>query len=104
MKLTDDRIDEIINQCCDRYGELICGLTGFARAIEAACKPKWLPMESAPREQDHQILMLTHWGEIKVGEFGWFNAGKEIWETDSGDGHHQTKSFVGWMPLLEVSE
>lgn len=119
MKLTDDQIESLIMGNVGQGFTLHTNrsvLERLARDVAAACQPKWLPMESAPREVADGYIMIrgkcgvpdiVRWyperkfrhsrGECKrlpVPE-GWFRlAGERSTIYDP----------IGWMPLSEVSE
>ena len=107
MKLTDGTILEMAEEIMD-YNDNESFTPGnsqvvnFARAIEAACQPKWLPMEKAPRDGTAVLLLVN-----KCVVMAWFGV------EDGGDYNHPcwnashagaiwTDDVKGWTPLPEA--
>ena len=112
MKLSDAKIYEIFgkfsylsNEFCSEGESVVCeGNFGpLAEAIEAACQPKWLPMESAQRIVDKPIMLMTKGKYVIIGEYHHtYRDGQDSWVCDSGENYFGTSDFIGWMPLPEV--
>lgn len=58
MKLTDERIIDVYRG--QGFPLEMADLIQFARAIEAACQPKWLPMKSAPKDGTPVLALCVH--------------------------------------------
>ena len=108
MKLTLKEITDLMYGGITPVAEMFEEeLIDFARAIEAACNPKWLPIESAPRDCTNVRLKLTYRETIGYTDrmdkrFIEYN-GNPKWLCD----HNHTwvdesREVFGWMPLPEV--
>ena len=111
MKLTDEHIGLLIADMTEEvhvdYGTVLnCSLFTFARAIEAACQPKWMPMDTVPdgrfidvllgsRENPEFRLRITDVCKNSSHSNGWSGIPREYLDSS-------VYYFIGWMPLPEV--
>jgi hypothetical protein len=97
MKLTVEQILEIAmkNRKTGNYGEtdLAASIVAIARAVEAACQPRWLPMDSLP--ETGWVVVLYKSTEDYILDYR-DDCDREEIRTDP--------TAKGWIPLPEEEE
>jgi hypothetical protein len=71
-------------------------LCDFARSLERQI-PRWLPIESAPRDGTPIMLAWPFWSDHPV--VGWWSAKWNAWESNVNLNHEEPPTH--WMPLPE---
>ncbi|RLK56255.1 uncharacterized protein DUF551 [Stenotrophomonas rhizophila] len=81
------------------YGSMmtVINLHAVMRALRAALKLRWQPIETAPR--DGTRLLLFGDGDMVAA---YFNVGYATW--DDGDHHDDIQGLTHWQPLPAAPE
>ena len=111
MKLTDEQILEMAEERMDyddnwRFAPGDSQVVSFARAIEATCQTKWLPMEIIPERKFVDVLLGSHANpdyKMRLTDVcktpdhscGWTGIKHKYLNSD-------IYYFIGWMPLPEA--